>query len=180
MGLDIYCYTVVPEKTEKSITYQLSIFEKNKHEIALFEHFKDFVTLKEEEIFNDKKFSDFIGNDVECINFTSEDGYYIITLDNDREIFITEETYQSFFDSCQLKTLYVIPYYLQRKGMSVKFYSEFLSGCWYIADSDNNEEDSPNVIFTNEMLKKAKTYADRNSPIKSLQLESNQFIYFSY
>jgi hypothetical protein len=178
MGLDILSYKVLKENSADKL--HLNPKETNKHVFALFEHFSEFVVMDDMEVVNEEFVSDLIGEN-EITEIECYEGFYVITLDNDREIFMSELDYQNnIFKKVTVKTLYVDMEYLQRKGMKTEFYSEFLSGCWYVADSDNDPEDSPNYVFTNEMLNKVKAYAFDGEPILSLTLKNNQFIRFDY
>ena len=59
----------------------------------------------------------------------------------------------------QEQVIYVEETGYQRKGMNRSFYTEFLSGCWYVDnDSKINEEDSLDVLSSKEEFDKMKEY----------------------
>lgn len=198
MGLDIYKYTVLKKEDGENLArneefFELPYREKNKHMIGLFNHFKDYVFKKEYVVFNEEAFESKYLNGCGYIDFFSvpewnislpedfEPDGYILVRDDDSSVFISKKEYDSFWVSVKLDTLLVASEYLQRKGMSKEFYSEFLSGCWYITDSKNDKDDSPNVVYTNDMLNEAKKYCiDDEYPIASLVLAENEFLYFCY
>jgi hypothetical protein len=71
----------------------------------------------------------------------------------------------------------------QRKCMKGEFFTEVLSGCWYISeDTDVSPEDSLEVVVTNEDFERVKGYTiDSDCPINSWDFqEGKHFIVFSY
>lgn len=186
MGLDIYKYRVVKSGTPES---RKQIFDEDptKNEVAFFEHFKDFIVYDDIEYYNWEKTFESLGYDhtkytwsYQKYNDEKDDveyGYDEIG---------TENTISIFHSQCisltkSMPVLYIedVPEFYQRKGMSDEFYSDYYGGCWYVAESAIPPDEGISFAFTQELVDKAKEYADDESPIKNCILGENEFIYFS-
>lgn len=184
MGLDIYKYRVVKKGTLGS---DKQIFDDStKNEIAFFEHFKDFVVYEDIEYYDWEKTFESLGydeNNYEWIyqryNDEKEDtefGYKEIG--TDKEISIFNSQCIPVIRSTPVLYIKNDNDFYQRKQMSTEFYSHYLGGCWYVAESAIPLDEGIRFAFTQELVDRAKEYADDGSPIKDLVLGENEFIYF--
>lgn len=210
MGLDIYKYKIVDvsmmtlEEKDKYSSFKLEKDETNKNTIAFFETFKHFSIKEEQEYIHWVKTFEAIGlkyGDYEWRS-TSNKGYefvkkgsnYVINIFDDEDeaiknqiltdpfeyVVINDEMLITYFESVDV--IYAEENNYQRKGMDKSFYSDYLSGCWYVAESNINEDDGIFFAFTKELLDKAKNYSYDcdETPITKWELEENEFVFFSY
>lgn len=74
--------------------------------------------------------------------------------------------------------------FYQRKNMSTAFYQEYLSGCWYVAESNIPEEDEIYYAYTQDLVDKAGKYVlyeeEGYKTVKDVVLEENEFLDFDY
>lgn len=186
MGLDIYLYEIDPNGDN---TVENDPSYPNKYRDALFENFKDHVINKESD-----------GFDIEAMfasrGLSHKDWSLLSTI---YDVIETDSglafTYQNDLTGEQIKftkdqlinvkittlVLSVREIGYQRKSMVNSFYTEILSGCWYVTgDIDKDSADSMDVVFDNDQLAKVKIHAVAGSPILNWSLGPNQFIYFCY
>lgn len=198
MGLDIYKLKPIHEKSDFYFIKDYN--ETNKYRAQLFTIFKDFVKKEKRDFINweetfKSKYPDLNINDYElaCIG-----EYYIFrkkgSMDTsyywgDEEEKQLESTGKVYFKDEELKlkqveveVLYAEESAYQRKSMTDEFYDNFIRSCWYVHNSSEiNEEESNDIVLTADKFKKAQSYAQPNSPIKSWDfIEGKDFIYFSY
>jgi hypothetical protein len=81
------------------------------------------------------------------------------------------------------ETLYGIEVEYQRKCMNTEFFTEVLSGCWYVDDNTEvSKDDSLEAVTTKEEFDKIKEYVSSDDcPLNNWEfVEGENFIYFSY
>lgn len=197
MGLDIIKHRVVAKDTEGASQILLPIDNPTPNQIALFEHFSDFVSEEIVEYYDwvatfkslgldanqyalrSERYDDHLDEWVST--FHHKDYQYEDTDKNPPNSEITIALKDAHLSHEPTKILYVVnvPGHYQRKGMSVEFYSHYYGGCWYVADSAIPEEEGIMYAYTQEMLDRAKGYADQGEPILNWVLEEDEFVYFS-
>lgn len=190
MGLDIYKYRVVKADEDEKENFHKFTFDletTNKNMVALFEHFKDFVVEEVIEYYDWEKTFESLGLNHENYQWTYqrfndekqewEFGYKETGTENEISILNS----QCFSIKKKTPVLYVDNVYgfYQRKQMSVEFYSHYYGGCWYVSDSAIPEDEGIRFAFTNELLDKAKLYAEIGSPITHWTLEKDEFVEFN-
>ena len=185
MGLDIYKYRVVDKGTHGAHIHIFS--DDTKNEVAFFEYFKDFVTYEDIEFYDWEKTFESLGYDQNNYRWTYQ-GYNEEKDDTEFKYKEngTENEISIFHSQCIFKTVptavlfYVNaePYFYQRKGMKKEFYSHYYGGCWYVAESAIPTDEGISFAFTQDILDKAKEYAEDDTPIKNCILGKNEFVYF--
>lgn len=182
MGLDVYKMMVVGESEH---FFDLFEDEENKSMKALFNHFKDYLKDVAVEV-NDweKTFSGMrmCYEDWEWTSSTFDQDCVVVEFCNTKTkdvLKVNAENVTTKFVNA--KRLFYTETAYQRKQMETGFYTEFLSGCWYVSEDTQNEaEDSPDYVFTQQELDRAKSYAMVGAPIVDWELEDKEFAYFSY
>lgn len=182
MGLDVYKIMVVEESEH---FFDLFEYEENKSMKALFNHFKNYAKDVVVEVYDLEK--TFSGMEMRYEDWE----WKYTTFDGDDAVvtFRNPETKDVLKVNCEdvatkrvnAKRLFYTETAYQRKQMKTEFYTEFLSGCWYVSEDTQNEvEDSPDYVFTQQELNRAKSYAMIGAPIVDWSLKDNEFVYFSY
>jgi hypothetical protein len=190
MGLDIQKYRVVkpgqnPEPN--SHTFKLAVDTTNRNELAFFQHFRDLTYTVQsgyidfEPWFDSKglRFEDYrlcaIRYD-EHRNDTAFD--YVLIADPSVEITAYQDELPEVIAEETALDVVSVPGY-QRKQMSTEFYSDYLQGCWYVADASGDADDGIRFAYTQELLDRAKAYADPDAPIRQWQLNADEFVEFN-
>lgn len=182
MGLDVYKMMVVEESEH---FFDLFEYEENKSMKALFNHFKNYAKDAVVEVDDwEKTFSD-MGmhcEDWEWVSSTFDGESMKVTFHNPETKDVVKVNFEDVATKrVNVKRLFYTETAYQRKQMKTEFYTEFLSGCWYVSEDTQNEvEDSPDYVFTQQELNRAKSYATIGAPIVDWNLKDNEFVYFSY
>jgi hypothetical protein len=203
MGLDIYKYEIInPSGKQKDYLERQNYFilkktETNKNMISFFKNFKKFVVKKEGDYIDWKKSFENIGlnySDYE-LRCTSHKGYefvkkgssYVLNIFDDEDlnnqndpadyVLFNDEMLSVFKET--VKTIYTEQIGYQRKGMKKEFYSDYLSGCWYVAESNISEDNGVYFAYNKTLLDKAKKFAENETSIKNWTLKDNECVYFS-
>lgn len=178
MGLDIHLYEVDTTSEQFLVLYEE---DTNKSKNALFEKYfkcvvKDVEKIVDEEATFKKKCIDF--EDYEWCMVSEDFIQYTNISDN--------STIEICWDECEwkeipIKKLPVCSVVYQRKGMVESFYTQFLSGCWYVSEeTELDVDDSKDFVLTQQDLDKAKEFCKDGYPLKSWVLQDNQFVGFDY
>lgn len=189
MGLDIIgcrVLTDVSEITKDTSYIRCDKDETNKNILAFVKHFEKYIHSKSEEYLDFDTLFEQSNLKYDDYNFISygveENGKVMFNFEN----ILTKELIS--FEESKIPTIFkdiqVIYYegtnFYQRKGMKEEFYSEYLSGCWYVADSKIDKDDGILFAFTDELVEKAKTFAEKGTPIKKFKLGELEFLDFDY
>lgn len=193
MGLDIMMYKVIRKEEvepDSEIVMTFSSDETNKSILELKEKFIDRISKVTNEYLDIEKAEELgiipkgyvntgmsIGQKGTFLRFADpdEDG------DEDTSIEVNYEDIPTYEREDEVLYGHEIEY--QRKCMSDKFYTDFLSGCWYMpGESDRSYDDSNEVISTKKKFDEARKYLLENScPMMRWDfVEGENFIYFSY
>lgn len=176
MGLDIHKNKPCSkENADDSI--QIFSDNTNKAVLALFEKFKDFVVDETEEIYNinEKTSNGFVYSGM---MLGEDDSCYLLFEKDEVSYKFASDTFP--IDKIPVKRLYYKEICYQRKGMKKSFYTDILSGCWYVEETEKNHDDSNDVIFTNELFQLSKTHCEEWSSYKDWILNADEFILYSY
>lgn len=190
MGLDIIGCRVIIDESEinKDTPYiRYTKDETNKNILSFFKHFEKYIHSKDEEFLDFEKLFEehkLKYDDFNLLSYgTEENGKVMFTFEN---ISNKDETisFEEIIIPIIIENIQVIYYentnFYQRKGMKENFYSQYLSGCWYVADSKIDKDDGILFAFTDELVEKAKTFAEKNTPIKKFKLSELEFLDFDY
>jgi hypothetical protein len=189
MGLDIQKYRVVKHTVQpnKDVhTFKLTLDTTNRNELAFFQHFRDYTYTVQTDYID-------VGPWFEGKGLRFED-YRLRAIRYDEHRNDTASDYELIADPSVKITAYNIELPLivveetaldvvnvpgyQRKQMSTEFYSDYLQGCWYVADASGDKDNGIIFAYTKELLDQAKTYADPNAPIHSWSLGKLEFVEF--
>lgn len=180
MGLDIYKRVVCTPDDDDASEMILGFEETNKSIIALFEHFSDYVYERDVKHADFQPLLDTHGM-VEIKGISYGDDVIFTGVNAQGEVFdfiVEYDDIPHVFIHCKCMKYKEIGY--QRKGMNKQFYTEWLSGCWYVAESERNDDEAEIVIFSNERLKQCKKYCDDGQPFKNWSLTDKEYVAFSY
>jgi hypothetical protein len=190
MGLDIQKYRVVKHSDkplENGHTFTLLVDNTNRNKQSFFQHFADYAYTVHTDYIDIGPWFESKGLRFEDYRFCStrfcnhrQDTAFDYELIADPSVTIT--AYQIELPEIVVEETAIdvekVPGY-QRKQMSTEFYSDYLQGCWYVADASGDEDDGIIFAYTQELLDRAKAYADPDAPIHQWQLAANEFVEFN-
>ena len=182
MGLDI-SKCVVRDKTDLcAAELFLYSFETNKSKLALFHHFKEYVYDATREVYDMETLRTRHGV-VELTRMCSDDLGWEMTgrnaEGNEINFFCRDEDIPIKTEHGKGLRFEEVEY--QRKGMKQEFYTNVLSGCWYVVDApDKSPDDANNFIFTNDLLDECKRYCEPNQRLLNWHLSEKEFVLFDY
>jgi len=186
MGLDITMYKVVHSKDEGAKeVYTFDKDETNKSILALKEKFANYIEKVENEYYDYEKAVEegILKPGYEIVGMLYGDEIKFIVEYEDRD-----DPEEIDADKIPIKiqtdeVLYGIEVGYQRKCMKTEFYTEFVSGCWYVSnDSKLSPDDSNEVVVTKEAFERAKEFlVGSECPMNEWNfVEGEHFIDFSY
>ena len=183
MGLDIYKCKLDKEGGEVITLYK---DDTNKSKLALFEKYADHVEDAVEEFYDFDTAFQLIGEKREewkLMSFAySDDDKATIAFNKigtEDRILFDEKDVQRYNESVKLLRYSGVGY--QRKQMKESFYTQVLSGCWYVSeDTDRHEDDSIDFVLTQEVLEQVKIHCESSATMLEWELGEDEFVYFSY
>ena len=183
MGLDIYKCKLDKEGSEVITLYK---DDTNKSKLALFEKYADHAEDAVEAFYDFDTAFKLRGEkreEWELWSFTcSDDDKATIAFNKigtEDRILFDEKDVPCYNESVKLLHYSMIGY--QRKQMKPTFYTQVLSGCWYVSeDTDKHEDDSIDFVLTQEGLEQVKIHCESSASMLEWELGEDEFVYFSY